>query len=262
MKWFRMYVSMVDSMKVGQLTDSGFRVYVELLCLAGEKRDAGLTGANARNISWRLRRNVDAAVTECVTAGLIAVTDDGEYRVLDWDAKQGDPLSGSERTRAWRERKRLKVNEVTNAVTNSSQGGDGVDAVEEKRGEEKTSSPNGEEGGSAPPPCPHGRIVDLYHETLPTCPRCLELNDTRQGYIRARWRYVWEQLGQRKKPRATEDILASFRGYFEHVAKSPFLTGRAEASGGRPPFQADLEWLMRPTNWAKVREGKYHRQAQ
>jgi hypothetical protein len=50
-----------------------------------------------------------------------------------------------------------------------------------------------------------------------------------------------------------------FCEFFDHVSGSRFLTGRADSKPGVPPFCADLEWLMRPTNWAKVVEGKYHR---
>ncbi len=52
--------------------------------------------------------------------------------------------------------------------------------------------------------------------------------------------------------------LTWWAGYFDYVARSPFLTGGAEPTHGRPPFRCDLEWLVRPQNFAKVYEGKYH----
>jgi len=43
-----------------------------------------------------------------------------------------------------------------------------------------------------------------------------------------------------------------WRKFFSYVNQSDFLRG---ADG---TWQADLEWLIRPTNFVKVIEGKYH----
>lgn len=101
------------------------------------------------------------------------------------------------------------------------------------------------EGDNKLPPCPHEEIISAYHEALPELPTVREWNKTRQGYMRSRWK--------------DHPSLDYWRKYFSYVAESSFLTGRAEGRGGAPPFIADLEWLIRPTNFAKVIEGKYHR---
>lgn len=92
---------------------------------------------------------------------------------------------------------------------------------------------------------PFKEIVDLYHRLLPMCPKVEKITKTRQGYIRQRW---------------TEDLktLDQWSKYFAYVAKSKFLTGKAQSTNGRAPFRADLEWLCRPGNFAKVAEEKYH----
>ena len=53
-------------------------------------------------------------------------------------------------------------------------------------------------------------------------------------------------------------------GFFRYVSESDFLCGRAPPRNGSPVFMADLEWLIRPNNFQKINEGKYHhvRQAQ
>jgi uncharacterized protein YdaU (DUF1376 family) len=122
------------------------------------------------------------------------------------------------------------------------------------------SPPPNDPGDGAPaepkvPSCPVEQIVADYHATLPQLPRVLVRNDKRDGLIRARWREVFAA----GKAADRGDGLALFHEYFAHVAQSRFLTGRAEARNGSPPFVADLEWLMRPTNFAKVVEGRYHR---
>lgn len=93
---------------------------------------------------------------------------------------------------------------------------------------------------------PFAEIVALYHESLPMLPKIEKLTKQRQGYIRQRW---------------AEDLptLDHWRNYFDFVRQSPFLTGRTEGRDGRPPFRATLEWLCRPSNYAKVAEEAYHR---
>lgn len=95
--------------------------------------------------------------------------------------------------------------------------------------------------------CPIQQIVGLYHEILtPPCPRLEKLTPTREGYLRQRWREDLKSLDE-------------WRNYFTDVKASVFLTGRAPGHDKKPPFIADLEWLTRPSNFAKVSEGKYHR---
>lgn len=118
------------------------------------------------------------------------------------------------------------------------------------------------EGGSAPPPCPHQAIVDIYHEELPAHPRVLALNESRRALIRGRWRQLWEERGARGRSREPADLLDRLRSYFaSDVKQSPFLTGMVAPRDGRPVFIADFEWLMRPQNFLKVIEGKYSREA-
>ena len=92
---------------------------------------------------------------------------------------------------------------------------------------------------------PYQKIVDLYHETLPELPRVAKLTKTRKGYIQQRWK---------------EDMpeLKNWGNFFDYVKQSDFLTGKVNGSGDRPPFRADLEWLIKPSNFVKIAEGKYH----
>ncbi len=100
--------------------------------------------------------------------------------------------------------------------------------------------------------CPIDKIIDLYHQTLQSAPRVLVRNSTRDGLIRQRWRDC------RSKFSTQDEGLEFFREFFQHVQTSKFLTGRIDSTN-RAPFVADLEWLMRPTNFAKTVEGRYHR---
>lgn len=114
--------------------------------------------------------------------------------------------------------------------------------------QQELTAPDGAVVASKPatPDCPHGEIVALYHEILPQLRRVRDWTPDRQAFLRARWR---------EKPE--RQSLAWWRGFFEYVRKCPFLVGEGATSPDREPFTADLEWLVRPTNFRKVIEGKY-----
>ena len=105
--------------------------------------------------------------------------------------------------------------------------------------------------------CDHKGVLALYHSTLPNLPTVEIWNDTRAGYLRQRWREVALDLGKEGVV-SHADMLAWWKQFFEHIKGSKFLTGKTQ-SKDKPPFLADLEWVIKPTNFAKIIEGKYHR---
>lgn len=103
--------------------------------------------------------------------------------------------------------------------------------------------------------CPHDRILDLWGEVLPTLPQHEKRlwKGARANHLRTRWR----EEAQAKHWVTADDGIEYFRKLFAYVGQSKFLTGRAR-SGDRQPFQAELAWLVKPENWVKTLEGKYH----
>jgi len=97
------------------------------------------------------------------------------------------------------------------------------------------------------PPCPHMKIIELYHEILPELPAVKGWNETRRGWLRARW-----------KEKPEYQSLDWWKKFFQYVRESDFLMGKVERKNGDKPFMADLEWLIRPNNFLKVIEGRYH----
>lgn len=80
-------------------------------------------------------------------------------------------------------------------------------------------------------------IISLYHETCVDLPKVKLSSKTRNALIKARWK--------------EHPDLQFFKDFFEKVKSSDFLSGKITS------FRADLEWLMRPSNFVKVVEGKY-----
>ena len=182
-------------------------------------------------------------MTVCVEAGLVRVypAEDGKryIQILKFNqriqapSKFPDPLEGV-------------PTDVHGCSTVDNRLGGGV--VE---GEGVLVTPSGvtcPNASDAPPAngsnCPIQRIVDLYHQKLPELRRCRKLTEARKGYIRQRWREDMETLDDWAK-------------FFDDVRKSDFLMGKKPCRDGRP-FQATLEWLTRPANYAKFLDGVYH----
>jgi len=127
---------------------------------------------------------------------------------------------------------------------------------EKKKETECNSPPSGEPDDPKIPKCEHQSVIDMYHKYLPTLRKVEVWNTARQGYLRQRWREVAIELSK-EKDIVADDILTWFGDFFQHIGTSKFLTGKVNSKDGRA-FTADLEWILKPSNFAKIVEGKYH----
>ena len=90
---------------------------------------------------------------------------------------------------------------------------------------------------------PYQAIVDLFNETLPELPTVQLVTDKRKKHLKARWN--------------TSDKTASlkwWKDFFEHIRESDFLMGKKSEK-----FQVTFDWIINPTNFAKIIEGNYHK---
>lgn len=175
-------------------------------------------------------------------AGWLIITDGG-VSLPKFDRHNGSTAKSRALTA-----KRVSKHKISDAKSNASSVSSSVTSAlprEEKRREEesigtKVPVPDGDE---KVPNCPISEIVATYHATLPAHPRVRAFPDVAAKMLRSRWR--------ESSDRQTLDW---WREFFAYVGKSDFLAGR------RTDFQADLLWLVRPTNFAKVVNGNYEAQ--
>lgn len=111
-------------------------------------------------------------------------------------------------------------------------------------------SVDGQHVDPSPPDCPHDLIIAAYHAELPMLRQVREWNSARRSLLKTRWR--------ESKERQSVDW---WREFFRYVATCPLLVGDHN-SATNPNWQADLEWLIRPSNFVKVIEGKYEKKEQ
>ncbi|MEF2156416.1 hypothetical protein V3390_09305 [Luteimonas sp. FXH3W] len=97
------------------------------------------------------------------------------------------------------------------------------------------------------PLCPVEEIKKLYGEILPELPQPRVFTDAHRKALCLRWR---------ENP--ARQSLDWWRDWFLYVKDSDFLMGRVSSSNGRKPFTANLPWLLKPENFAKVCNEHYH----
>jgi len=91
------------------------------------------------------------------------------------------------------------------------------------------------------PPCPHEKIIDLYHKTLPELQavnKTLWKGSKREKDLTARWR-------QNEEFRKSE----FWKWYFNSVKQSVFHMGENDRQ-----WKADLGWLIKKDNFIKMVE--------
>ena len=95
--------------------------------------------------------------------------------------------------------------------------------------------------------CPVGQIIDLYKSIAVRLPIPRVIPDVTRSDISARWR-------QDARFR-TMDFWTEFFTYCEN---NQFLSGQVDGRDGKKPFRADLQWIVKASNFAKIINGNYH----
>lgn len=86
--------------------------------------------------------------------------------------------------------------------------------------------------------CPYVKIQELYHKICISYPRIKTIDGNRKTAVGARWRKY--------------KSLDVFEELFTIAENTPFLKGENERN-----WAADFDWMMKPTNFAKILEHKY-----
>ena len=218
--WVKLYRDLLDDIEWHELDPKAAKVLVMLWLIASE--DEGSIPPN-KQLAFRLR--MSEKETEVCISKLSHWLEQGDNNVISTRYQDDAPETETE--------------------------------TEKKIETDIICPPNGEPlDKNKLPGCDHKAVIALYHQNLPTLRKVEVWNETRKGYLRQRWREVAAELAE-QKPITGHDVLTWWADFFSHVGTSKFLTGRVNDKSGRS-FVADLEWIIKPTNFCKIVEGKYH----
>jgi len=124
LSWCRLWADVLDSPRVGRLTDRTFRVWILMLAYCARQGFGEMIPDSPTDVAWAMRlpeADVVAAFNELAAAGLIQDAGEG-MSISGW--KERNPLSdcdptGAERQKRYRET-RAKLDGVTRYVTDAS----------------------------------------------------------------------------------------------------------------------------------------------
>lgn len=122
--------------------------------------------------------------------------------------------------------------------------------------EQNNTDANASMSGTAFPPCPHKELLKLYQKHLPhlTQPRLWE--GSRMTTMKSRW--VQASRPSEYSPKgynSLPDGLAWWNSFFGYIAGDTSLPKGFETNGRT--WKPDLVWIINPTNFAKIIDGKY-----
>lgn len=100
--WLRLYAEMVDDPKVGALSDSEFRTWIGLLCLACKAEAEGDTLHTIQQANWALRRDINADLPHLLSLSLIVASPIQTLTITNWSKRQYVSDSSRERVQKHR----------------------------------------------------------------------------------------------------------------------------------------------------------------
>ena len=246
--WFRVHNDVLDNPKLILIAESDRWRYLGLLSLMSQGVLTKYEGEKLDRVISAKMRLTNSEWEETKRRLQEEELIDDKCHPIGWEDRQYASDSSAERTRKYRERKKKKQSDA--GVTSQERHSDADVTPPDTDTDTDTDTDKNTIGdipaGKSPrQPVPFKKIVDLYHEKLPELPRFEELTEARRG-----------QLRQRHVNNLTS--LENWGHFFDYIRQSDFLMGRVEPRPGSRPFRANLEWVTRHANYAKIKEGKYH----
>lgn len=243
--WLKLKEDFFSSKRVKKLRnmaggDTYLIIYLKLQ-LKAMKTDGVITFDHLEeNIADELALDLDenpddirATLIYLTSCGLAETSDDMSLFFPYSVENVGSENSSAQRVREYRERQRtLHCNAAVTGVKRIGNGEIEKEKDKEIEGE-NTSSPAAREKS-----CPFAQIQELYLSICVSYPTIKRIDGTRKTAVAARWR--------------TYHSLDTFRELFRLAESSPFLKGENDRN-----WSADFDWMMKPTNFAKILEHKY-----
>ncbi len=211
----------------------------------------------------RLVSEEEAKALENVLCDFFTKADGYRHNRIDLDIAEYHAMAEKNKANGKLGGRPKKTQSVTNGLPDESQNNPNQEPITSNQQQPHVADKSAtvQQIAQVKPPCPADTIIALYHELMPLNPTVKVLNEARRKTIRARWKEASELDCAPFGYTDREGGIAAWRQFFEVCAESDFLTGKAPAQQGKPPFIADIDFLMSPSGFTKCLENKYHREA-
>ena len=236
--WFRMYSEFATDPKVQSMSEAMQRRLMMLFCL---RCSDVLATLQEDELMFALRLSDDElSETKALFKRKGFVDDD--WNLLNWDKRQFNSDSSTDRSRKHREAKKAAEQSIATLRN--------VAATPPDTDTDINTEPDGSVGRAdqkpAMPRCDVQAVVDRYHEALPELPTVRLMTDQRRRAVAAFWRFVLTSKRSDGTPRATTaaDALAWIGGYFARARDNDFLMGRGGRAAGHENWQCDFDFLL------------------
>jgi len=233
--WFRMYAEFATDPKVQSMPEAMQRRLTMLLCLRCSDVLATLQDDELQ-CAMRIS-NEELAETKALfmRKGFI----DDAWNLLNWDKRQFNSDSSTERSRRHREAKKATENVIATSCN--------VAATPPDTDTDTDKEPNGSVGSADRlPRCDTQALVDLYHEILPEMPRVRLMTDARRKALSTFWKFVLtsRKTDGSKRAETAAEATEWVRGYFTRARDNDFLMGRGPKAAGHEGWTCDLDFLL------------------
>ena len=282
--WISIATDLFESPKIKEILDmeNGELIvlyWIKLLLFCGRENNGGvLTRGNGKPYSRnslysnlrspdpttgdrpdpaQKRAIFDSAMDIFAELDMVEVGEDGTIEVPGWSEHQNlakyEALKAAEEERLKRDRERKREERRKKAESDScptdvldcpgqsrteDRQSDGQVDTEEEKEEELILTTNTSTTTTASERIDYQGIIALYNQHCQSLPKCVKLTDGRRKAIKARINGGY----------TVEDFGALFR----MAGESSFLRGQNKNN-----WTADIDWLLKDNNMAKVLEGKY-----
>lgn len=243
-------------------------VWAFILEQASSSNDRGAYG-DLDFESIDLLMGFDDGVTQKIVVAMEARGLLAEGQVAAWSKRQvkreRTDDNSTERVKAFREKKRQETPEESDETPRNAMERQETPREEKSREDKEEAKASlstadaddaADQASDALPPCPHAEILRLFAEHLPELPQPrAELWDgERAKALKARWRWcLTAKRGDGRRYATNRDeALQWFGKFFAYVRRCPHLMGDNTRS-----WTADLGWLVKADNFAKVQQGNY-----
>lgn len=233
--WFRMYAEFATDAKVQSMSEAMQRRLTMLLCL----RCSDVLATLQDDELQCAMRISDEELAETKALFMRKGFIDGDWNLLNWDKRQFNSDSSTERSRKHREAKK-----AANAAIATSRN---VAATPPDTETDTDKEPNGSVGSADRlPRCDTQSVVDMYHEILPELPSVRLMNDQRRKAASSLWKFALTSRKSDGSLRATNaaEAMEWIRGYFTRARDNDFLMGRGHKAAGHEGWQCDFDFLM------------------